>query len=125
MKLVRPFLKALGYRIQMRFEVGVNESLLGAFACALHYGHGLRHGVLHVSSRHVCFESATHAAASTKVALSRVATVEKCRDPLFHLIPNAIRLGLDDGGSLTFASVDHRDEAYALLSKVVAGGGAA
>ena len=40
---------------QQRFEVGVNETLLGAFPCALQYQTGLRHGVLYVSSGHICF----------------------------------------------------------------------
>ena len=37
---------------QQRFEVGVNETLLGAFPCALQYMAGLRHGVLYVSNPH-------------------------------------------------------------------------
>lgn len=108
---------------QQRFEVGVNETLLGAFPCALHAAAharlGLRQGVLHVSTRHLCFEAALFAAAYTKLPLSRVASVEGCRDPLFHLIPNAIKLSLDDGSALTFASFQHRDEALALVSECV------
>ena len=109
---------------QQRFEVGVNEALLGAFGCALHYSHGLRQGVLHVSERHLCFEAASYAAAYTKLPLSSIASVEPCRDPLFHLIPNAIRVSADDGSALVFASFVHRDEAHALLMKAIAADGA-
>jgi hypothetical protein len=48
-----------------RFEVGVNETLLGAFPCALHFMSGLRQGVLYVSSGHLCFETALFPAANT------------------------------------------------------------
>ena len=121
---------------QQRFEVGVNEALIGVFPCALHAAapspthsglgspgprglHGLCQGVLHVSTRHLCFEAALFASAYTKLPLGRVVSVEGCRDPLFHLIPNAIRINLDDGCTLVFASFQHRDEALALLSECV------
>ena len=121
---------------QQRFEVGVNEALIGVFPCALHAAapspthsglgspgprglHGLCQGVLHVSTRHLCFEAALFASAYTKLPLGRVVSVEGCRDPLFHLIPNAIRINLDDGSTLVFASFQHRDEALALLSECV------
>ena len=102
---------------QQRFEVGVNETLLGAYPCALQYMTGLRHGVLYVSSGHVCFETTLCAAANTKLALSRVASVERCRDPVFRLIPNSIKLHVDDGTTLHLASFQHRDEAHALLTR--------
>ena len=121
---------------QQRFEVGVNETLIGVYPCALHAAapspthsglgspgprglHGLRQGVLHVSTRHLCFEAALFASAYTKLPLGRVVSVEGCRDPLFHLIPNAIRINLDDGSTLVFASFQNRDEALALLSECV------
>jgi hypothetical protein len=106
-------------RFQQRFEVGVNETLLGSFACALHFQHGLRPGELHVSTRHICFETAAFPAAHTKLPLARVQTVERCRDPLFHLIPNAVSLGLDDGTSLVLASFQDREEAHGLLARCV------
>ena len=104
---------------QQRFEVGVNETLLGAFPCALHTSFGLRQGVLHVSTRHICFEAMLFAAAYTKLPLVRITVVEACRDPLFHLIPNTIRLVLDDGTSLVFASFQHRDEALTRIADCV------
>jgi len=139
---------------QQRFEVGVNEVLLGAFGCALHLGHGLRQGVLHVSTRHLCFEAANHAQAFTRLPLSELTLVEPCRDPLFHLIPNAIKVSWSGGrdgaraegggggssaalapsivagdasGSLVFASFAHRDEALALIRRAAEaeGGGSA
>lgn len=108
---------------QQRFEVGVNEELLGAFPCALHSGLGLRQGVLHVSTRHVCFEAALFASAYTKLPIERITSVEAKNDPLFHLIPNAIRLCLDDGSMLHFASFQHREEALALLAESVSNEG--
>ncbi len=101
-----------------RFEVGVNETLLGAFPCALHFMGGLRQGVLYVSSGHLCFETALFPAANTKLALSRVLAAERCRDPVFHLIPNSLRLQLDAEQALTFASFHpaaQRDECMALV----------
>lgn len=97
--------------------MGVNETLLGAFPCALHYLAGLRHGVLYVSTGHLCFETTLCAAANTKLPLSRVASLERSRDPVFHLIPNAIKLYLDQGEVLQFAAFQHRDEAHALLTR--------
>ena len=104
---------------QQRFEVGVGETLLGFFPCALSSTDGLRQGTLHISTRHLCFEASHFAAAYTKLPLARIASVEGCRDPFFHLIPNALRLCLDDGSTLAFASVQHRDEALALLSNLL------
>ena len=129
---------------QQRFEVGVHETLLGTFGCALHFAHGLRHGVLHVSTRHLCFEASNHAAAYTKLPLGSITSVEPCRDPLFHLIPNAIKVsalgggefapdrgtfgvaGGSGGSTAVFASFAHRDEALALITRATAaeGGGA-
>jgi hypothetical protein len=103
-----------------RFEVGVNETLHATVPCALHTRSGLRPGVLHVTSRHVCFESGMHASAYTVLPLTSIAAVETCRDPLFHLIPNAVRLSVDDGSALIFASLDDRDEAAALLGRAIA-----
>ena len=57
------------------------------------------------------------AAANTKLPLSRVASLERSRDPVFHLIPNAIKLYLDQGEVLQFAAFQHRDEAHALLTR--------
>lgn len=98
---------------QQRFEVGVNEALLGAFPCALQQPAGLRHGVLYVSSGHVCFETPLCAAANTKLPLSRVASLERCHDP-FRRLPDAIKMHLDDGGLLHLAAFQHRDEVHAL-----------
>ena len=106
-------------RFQQRFEVGVSETLIRTFSCALHFRNGLRPGVLHVSSRFLCFESALHAQAYTKLPLSSVLSVETCRDPLFHLIPNAVRASLDDGSQLVFASLEDREEVCALLGKLL------
>ena len=97
--------------------MGLNETLLGAFPCALQFMHGLRHGVLYVSTAHLCFETTHLAAANTKVPMSRVLHAERARDPVFHLIPNAMRLHLEDGASLHFASFHSRDDAYALLTR--------
>ena len=102
-------------------QVGVNETLLGAFPCARLHGAGvgaaLRHGVLYVSTGHLCFETTLCAAANTKLPLSRVASLERSRDPVFHLIPNALKLHLEQGGALLFAAFQHRDEAHALLAR--------
>ena len=102
-------------------QVGVNETLLGAFPCARLHGAGvgaaLRHGVLYVSTGHLCFETTLCAAANTKLPLSRVASLERSRDPVFHLIPNALKLHLEQGGALLFAAFQHRDEAHALLTR--------
>ena len=57
------------------------------------------------------------AAANTKLPLKRVASIERCRDPVFRLIPNSIKLHLDDGALLHLASFQHRDEAHALLTR--------
>lgn len=109
---------------QQRFEVGVNETLLGAFGCALHFDHGLHQGVLHISSRHLCFEAANYSAAYAKLPLSEVRAVEPCRDPLFHIIPNSVRVSVGDGSPpLVFASFMHRDEAVELLGNAVAADG--
>ena len=97
----------------------MNETLIRTFSCALHFRNGLRPGVLHVSSRFLCFESALHAQAYTKLPLSSVLSVETCRDPLFHLIPNAVRASLDDGSQLVFASLEDREEVCALLGKLL------
>ena len=111
-----------------RFEVGVNETLLGAYPCALHFTAGLRQGVLYVSSGHLCFETAIYPAANTKLPFCRISTAERCRDPVFHLIPNSIRLVLTDGTPpLTFASFHppaSRDEAIELLSRCLKSAGA-
>ena len=95
----------------------MNETLLGAFPCALHHLAGLRHGVLYVSTGHLCFETTLCAAANTKLPLSRVASLERSRDPVFHLIPNAIKLHLEQGDVLHFAAFQHCDEAHALLAR--------
>lgn len=104
---------------QQRFEVGVNETVLGSFPCAIHFRGALRHGVLHVSTRHVCFETNLHRAASTKVPLLRVSAVERHRDPVFHLVPNAIKLGLEEGAPLVFGAFPDRDEVFDLLCRCV------
>ena len=114
------FLSPRTANFRMRFELGVNETLLAAIPCALHDGRGLRQGVLHASSHHLCFEAPLFAAAFTKLPLTRVVALEPCRDPLFHLIPNALRIDLSDGPPLTFASFAARDEALALLRSCVA-----
>jgi hypothetical protein len=54
--------------------VGVNETLLGAYPCALQFQAGLRHGVLYVSSGHVCFETTLCAAAGQKEPSARLTT---------------------------------------------------
>jgi len=104
---------------QQRFEVGVNETLLGSFPCALHYQAALRQGVLHVSTRHVCFETSLFPAANTKLPLIRVQAVERARDPVFHVMPNALRLALDDGGALALGAFEDRDDAYGLLRRCI------
>ena len=53
-----------------------------------------------MSTGHLCFETTLCAAANTKLPLSRVASLERSRDPVFHLIPNAIKLHLDQGDVL-------------------------
>ena len=66
----------------------------------------------------VCFEAALFAASYTKLPLAAVRAAEACRDPLFHIFPNAIRLCLEDGRpDITFASFQHRDEALQLLTR--------
>ena len=145
----------------------MNETLLGAYPCALHFTAGLRQGVLYVSSGHLCFETAIYPAANTKLPFSRISTAERCRypscervfiarrvpvfrrdmysnslthslehlpnmatrrDPVFHLIPNSIRLALNDRAPpLTFASFHppaSRDEAIELLSRCLKSAGA-
>ena len=104
---------------QQRFEVGVNETLLGSFPCAIHFQAALRQGVLHVSTRHVCFETSLFPAANTKLPLLRIAAVERARDPIFHVMPNAVRIALDDGGALVLGSFEDRDDAYGLLRRCV------
>ena len=91
------------FNFQQRFQVGFNEMLLGTFPCAIDSGMGLRQGVLHVSTHHVCFEAALFAASYTQIPLASILSIEGCRDPFFHLFPNSIKLGLDKGGSITFA----------------------
>ena len=36
-----------------------------------------------------------------------ITAIKNVNDPLFHLIPNAIRIAVEDGSSLTFASFAH------------------
>ena len=82
----------------------------------MHARGGLHPGVLHVSTRHLCFESALHTAALTKLPLAAVASVELCRDPLFHLIPNGVRVTTSEGTALVFASLIDREATHAMLN---------
>ena len=53
--------------------------------------------------------------------LARIRAVERCRDPVFHLMPTALRVLVDDGAPLTFGSFEDREEAYALIRRLLAG----
>ena len=78
-------------------------------------------GVLYVSSGHICFETSLFPAANTKLALPRITGAERCRDPIFHLIPNSVRLVLDaDMPPLVFAAFHptaQRDECIAMVQR--------
>ena len=107
---------------QLRFEVAINETLAGAFPCAMHFRGGLHQGVLHVTTRQICFEARLEAEAYMELPLTRIAGVKPCNDPLFHLIPNALHVAVDDGSHLVFASFNsNRDEAHALLARSLPG----
>ncbi|KAL1526000.1 hypothetical protein AB1Y20_020824 [Prymnesium parvum] len=103
--------------VQKRFELGVNETLLATFPCALHHQAALRQGVLHVSTRHACFETPLFPAANLKLPLLRIRAVERARDPVFHLLPNALRLTLENGDAVVLASLQDREDAYGVLRR--------
>ena len=109
-------------QFRSRFAVSPDETLLGSYPCALHYLNGLRQGVLYVSSRHLCFETSLFPSANTKLPLSRVHSAECCRDPVFHLVPNSIKVRHGDSETLCLASFHpstQRDDAIEVIRSLI------